>query len=342
MDLAYRVYELPLRHTFTIARGSTNVQPTFIVQLHESGEYGYGEATTNSYYNASAEQMASAVERVRPLLASSSARDPEPLLAELASQLPEDSFALSALDQALHDLWGKLLGKPVYELWGLDLSTAPPSDYTIGIDTIDTMVAKLEEMPGWPVYKIKLGTDNDIEIVKALREHTDATLRVDANCGWTAEQTIEYSPILKELGVEFIEQPLPADDHEGARLAYEGSALPLIADESCVVESDVEKCAGKFHGINIKLVKCGGLAPARRMVAKARELGLKLMAGCMTESSVGISALAQLLPMLDYIDMDGAVLLAEDIAEGVKVEKGICHFSDRNGTGAQLLTGPLT
>lgn len=332
---------MPLRHVFTISRGSSHSQPTFVVELFEDGQYGYGEATTNSYYNATAEQMTADVERVRPILEAASAREPEPLLAKLGEELSESSFPLSAIDQAIHDLWGKLAGKPVYELWGLDKSQIPESDYTIGIDTIDKMVEKLNEMPGWPVYKIKLGTENDLEIVRALREHTDATLRVDANCGWTADQTIEYSKPLADLGVEFIEQPLPASEEIEARKAFLGSALPIIADESCVTESDVSRCAGKFSGINIKLVKCGGLAPARRMIAEARDLELAVMAGCMTESTVGISALAQILPLLDYVDMDGAVLLAEDIASGVRVERGTCHYPDRNGTGVELFDGPL-
>jgi L-alanine-DL-glutamate epimerase-like enolase superfamily enzyme len=215
------------------------------------------------------------------------------------------------------------------------------SDYTLGIDTIEKMVEKLNEMPGWPVYKIKLGTPDDLNIVRELRRHTDATFRVDANCGWTAEQTIELAPCLREMNVEFIEQPLARDDVEGARRAFEHSALPLVADESCITEEDVDRCAGCFHGINIKLVKCGGLAAARRMVARARELGLTVMAGCMTESTVGISALAQLLPLLDYVDMDGAVLLARDIATGVRLERGKCIYPNENGTGVQLIEGPL-
>ena len=149
------------------------------------------------------------------------------------------------------------------------------SDYTLGIDTPEKMVAKMNEMPGWPVYKIKLGTADDLGIVRELRKHTDALFRVDANCGWTAEQTIEFAPAMKEMSVEFIEQPLPPEDVDGARKAFEKSVLPLIADENCVLEEDVDKCVGKFHGINIKLVKCGGLATGRRMAARARELGLQ-------------------------------------------------------------------
>ena len=251
--------------------------------------------------------------------------------------MKENPFALCALDQAAYDLWGKLRGQKVHEAWGLKTDKNPASNYTLGIDKIDVMVAKLAEFPDWPIYKIKLGTDRDIEIVRELRQHTSAIFRVDANCGWTADQTIASAPLLKNLGVQFIEQPLPADRWEDYRRVCRESALPIIADESCIVESDVEKCAGLFHGINIKLVKCGGLTPARRMIARARQLGLQVMVGCMTESTVGISAIAQLLPLLDYVDMDGAVLLGKDIADGAKVIRGICHYSAENGNGVKLL-----
>ena len=341
MELAYQKFDLPLRHVFTISRGSTKVQETLIVQLAAGGHFGYGEATTNSYYGATIESMSAAIESVRKIVESYELGDPLPLIAEIASRLGEQKFPLSALDQAIHDLWGKLNGAPVYKMWGLTTDRIPVSDYTLGIDTPDVMVAKLREMPGWPVYKIKVGTPDDLGIVRELRRHTDAVFRVDANCGWSAQQTIDFAPALAEMGVEFIEQPLPAADRAGAAKAYQDSSLPLFADESCVVEEDVDRCAGCFHGINIKLVKCGGLAAARRMVARARELGLKVMAGCMTESSVGISALAQLLPLLDYVDMDGAVLLAKDIASGVRLERGKCIYPQVNGTGVALLDGPL-
>jgi L-alanine-DL-glutamate epimerase-like enolase superfamily enzyme len=263
--------------------------------------------------------------------------DPEGLYDELLPQLKDDPFALCAIDQAAYDLWGKFENLPTWKLWGLSQGKIPSSDYTIGIDAIDVMVAKLNEFPGWPIYKIKLGTDRDLEIVRGLRKHTSAIFRVDANCGWTAEQTIRNAPELKALGVEFIEQPLKADRWEEMRRVRAESALPIIADESCIVESDVERCAGVFHGINIKLVKCGGLTPARRMIAKARQLGLSVMVGCMTESSVGISAIAQLLPLLDYVDMDGAVLLAKDIASGVRLDRGRCIYPDVPGNGVTLL-----
>ncbi|HEX5472555.1 MAG TPA: dipeptide epimerase [Lacipirellulaceae bacterium] len=344
MLLTYKKFDLPLKHVFTISRSSVSVQETLIVQMAEGGKYGYGEATTNSFYGATIANMSSVIESVRPVIEGGSADGPLQLIDQVARKLPREryaKFALNAIDQAIHDLWGKLRGGSVYRLWGLTTDKIPFSDYTLGIDTPAKMVAKLEEMPGWPVYKIKLGTADDLSIVRELRKHTDALFRVDANCGWTAEQTIELAPVLKDLGVEFIEQPLPPEDADGARRAFEQSALPLIADENCVVEEDVDRCAGRFHGVNIKLVKCGGLAVARRMVKRARELGLKVMAGCMTESTVGISALAQLLPLLDYVDMDGAVLLAKDIATGVRLERGKCIYPNANGTGVELIGGPL-
>jgi L-alanine-DL-glutamate epimerase-like enolase superfamily enzyme len=337
MHLRIHTFHLPLRHTFTIARGSVDVQPTLIVELEEDGLRGYGEATTNDYYGASLENMTAALEALRGEIEAYRLDDPAAFWETLRPRMRENPFAHCALDQAAYDLWGKLRGAPVWKLWGLSIENLPPTNYTIGIDTLETMVAKMQEFPGWPVYKIKLGTDHDLEIVRELRKHTDAVFRVDANCGWTADETIANAQAMQPLGVEFIEQPLPADQWQAMGRVLGASALPVIADESCVVEEDVDRCAGAFHGVNIKLVKCGGLTPGRRMILRARELGLKVMVGCMTESTVGISAIAQLLPLLDYVDMDGALLLAKDIATGVTIENGYCRYPDENGSGVRLL-----
>jgi L-alanine-DL-glutamate epimerase-like enolase superfamily enzyme len=338
MQLNLHAFDLPLAHTFTISRESITSQPTLIVELKCGGLSGYGEATANKYYGFSVEAIARALGGVRARIEDfGSPDDPERLYDELAPHLADNPFALCAVDQAAHDLWGKFEGLPTWKLWGLSIDKIPLSDYTIGIDAIDVMVAKMNEFPGWPIYKIKLGTGRDLEIVRELRRHTSATFRVDANCGWTAEQTIANAPELKELGVEFIEQPLPADRWDDLRRVRERSVLPIIADESCIVEGDVARCHGVFHGVNIKLVKCGGLTPARRMIAEARRLGLSVMVGCMTESTVGISAIAQLLPLLDYVDMDGAVLLAKDIAAGVRLDRGRCIYPDAPGHGVRLL-----
>jgi len=337
MQLRLHAFDLPLAHRFTISRESISSQPTLVVELSQDGVSGYGEATSNKYYGFTIERMARDLAALMPRLKELRLSDPAALWGECQGALKDDPFALCALDQAAHDLWGKLEGTPVWKLWRLSTEKVPDSDYTIGIDEIGVMVEKLKEFPGWPIYKIKLGTDRDLEIVRALRKHTSAIFRVDANCGWTAEQAIEYSSELKKLGVEFIEQPLKADRWDDLRRVGKESALPIIADESCIVEADVEKCAGVFQGINIKLSKCGGLTPARRMISQARKLGLSVMVGCMTESTVGISAIAQLLPLLDYVDMDGAVLLAEDIATGVRLDKGRCVFPDLPGHGVRLL-----
>jgi len=329
-----------MRHPFTIALGTTTVQHNLLVELRQDGMNGYGEgASSHAYEEFTAASMRAALEKARPLIEHVRLEDPTQLWARLVPALGHNRFALCALDEAAHDLWGKLRGAPVWKLWGLELNNLPLSDYTIGIDPVEKMVAKMKEFDGWPIYKIKLGTSDDLTIVRELRKHTNAIFRIDANTAWSADQTISFAPELKRLGVEFIEQPLPRDDWDGMRRVFRECALPVFADESCLVEEDVPRCAGFFHGINIKLTKAGGLTPGRRMISRARELGLRVMVGCMNESSVGISAIGQLLPLLDHVDMDGALLIAKDIATGVHLEKGHAVFPNENGNGVRLLEG---
>ena len=338
MQLSLREIDLPLRHTFTISAGSITVQKNLLVELRDGGFAGYGEGASGSAYLAfTAPGMRADIETVRARIEGEKLDDPAALWDRLLPVLGHNRFAMCALDEAAHDLWGKQRGQPVWKLWGLEQRGVPLSDYTIGIDAIETMVVKLREFEGWPIYKIKLGTEDDLAIVRELRKHTAATFRVDANCAWSVEQTLAFAPELKALGVEFIEQPLPAGEWAGMKRLFAESALPIMADESCLVPEDVERCVGHFHGINVKLTKAGGLTPGRRMLHRARELGLRTMVGCMCESSVGISAIAQLLPLLDYVDMDGAVLIAKDIATGVRVEKGRAIFPAENGNGVRLL-----
>ena len=338
MQLILREIELPLRHAFTISHGTTVVQKNLLVELRDGGFTGYGEgASSHAYEKFTAALMRSDLEAARARIESEQLDDPAALWDRLVPVLGHNRFALCALDQAAHDLWGKRLAQPVWKLWGLTQSGGPLSNYTIGIDTIPKMVMKMREFDGWPIYKIKLGTPDDLAIVRELRRHTDAAFRVDANCAWSVEQALALAPELKALGVEFIEQPLARDNWNGLKRLFAESALPIMADESCLVPEDVERCVGHFHGINVKLTKAGGLTPGRRMLLRARELGLRTMVGCMCESSVGISAIAQLLPLLDYVDMDGAVLIAKDIASGVRVEKGRAIFPATNGNGVELL-----
>ncbi|GAB4009582.1 dipeptide epimerase [Spirosoma migulaei] len=337
MQLFFHPVHLRLNHTFTIAHDSRDVQPTLIVELRDGAYRGFGEATATRYYGITIEGMIAALEAIRDRIETHTLADPEQFWADMHPYLEQNPFALCALDQAAWDVWAKRQGKPLYQIWNLDPTNSPLTDYTIGLDTPARMVEKMQERP-WPLYKIKLGRpEEDISLVQALRQHTDAVFRVDANCGWSAADAITKSKLLRDLGVEFVEQPLPAADWAGAKLVYEQSALPIIADESCIVEADVDRCAGYFHGVNIKLTKCGGITPARRMIARARELGLQVMVGCMTESSVGISAIAQLLPLLDYADLDGAMLIANDPATGVTFDYGKVVYADENGTGTKLL-----
>ena len=336
MQLILKPFELKLKHTFTISRESYDIQPTLIVILKDGDFSGYGEATSNPYYKITISKMMADLEGLQSIIESSTDETPEVFWNKMYPHLKEDMFALCALDLAYNDLYARKKGKKLYELWGYDINHNPLTDYTIGIASIEKMVAKMQELP-WPIYKIKLGTKEDIKIIKELRKHTDAIFRVDANCGWSVDETINNAIELKELGVEFIEQPMKADDWEAHKKVFEHSVLPIIADESCQIEADVAKCHQHFHGVNVKLVKCGGLTSAKRMLLQARELGMKTMVGCMTESSVGISAIAHLLPLLNYVDMDGAILLAKDIAKGVNLKDGVIEYSPLNGTGVTLL-----
>ena len=335
MQVELKAYKLKLKHTFTISRESHDIQDSLIACLTLNGKTGYGEATSNPYYKITVESMMAEINAISTEIENFNFTTPEIFHAFLVEK-GLTNFAICALDLAAHDLYGKLENKALYDIWGTTLETYPTTNYTIGIASIEKMVAKMKETP-WPIYKIKLGTNDDVNIVKALRKETDAIFRIDANCAWTADETIKNAPLLKELGVEFLEQPLKADDWEGMKKVMKHCVLPVIADESCIIEDDVEVCGNHFSGINIKLTKCGGLTPALRMIKKGKAMGVKVMVGCMTESTVGISAIAQLIPQLDYVDMDGALLLKEDIANGVIIkEDASVIFPTLRGSGVTL------
>lgn len=336
MNLSYQVIDLPLKHTFTIAHQSRDIQDTLIVKLEENGIYGLGESTTNPFYGMTIENMVPLLEAFRHVIEGGDWETPEQLWELGREVFNENPFAQCALDMAAWDLFTKKKGQKLYEYLGLNPATIPTTNFTIGIDTVEKMVSKMKEVD-WPIYKIKLGTENDLEIVSALRKHTDAIFRIDANCAWTAEQAIRNSEELAKLGVEFMEQPLGKDDLEGMKEVFKHSKLPVMADESCIVESDVKKCHGLFHAINVKLVKAGGITPGLRMIHEAKSLGMKTMVGCMTESSVGITAIAHIAPLLDYVDMDGAMLLTKDPARGVRISPEKVTFPDGPGIGAELV-----
>ena len=337
MKITSKVYQLPLKHAFGISRSTHSVQKTLIIRLESDGYVGYGEAVEDPYYGVTVGGMQTEIENLKSFFNSYLFTTPEVLWTELFESHTSNRFLLCAIDIAAHDLYGKKAGMPLYKLWDLNTENLPMTNFTIGIDSIDVMKSKLKEMP-WPLYKVKLGTKHDIEIVTELRKITDAKFRVDANTGWSVGTTIKNSFRLKELGVEFIEQPLPADKWDLMEEVFGNASLPLIADEACRTQEDVEKCVGRFHGINVKLVKAGGITPGKEMIAKAKSFGLKTMVGCMTESSIGIAAIGQLLPYLDYVDMDGALLLKEDIASGHSIEFGKVTLSENPGTGAMIFS----
>lgn len=337
MKLSYRELNIPFEYPFTISHGRTKThQPSLLVALELGPFTGFGEAPAIVYYNTTLAQMIADLESKRNLIEKFALIDPERYWHYLHHLFPDNPFLVCALDMAAWDLFGKMKNKPLFELWETEWENIPVTDYTIGIDTIEKMVAKMQAKP-WPIYKIKLGTEEDIAIVETLRKHTDAVFRIDANAGWTTEEALHKIPQLAALGVEFIEQPLAKDNWEGMKILFERSKLPLFADESCVFEQDVEKCHDHFHGINIKLTKCSGITPAIRMIQKARLLDMQVMMGSMNESSIGSAAIANFLPQLDHVDMDGPLLLAEDVAKGISYNFGKIQLCGKPGLGIVLV-----
>ncbi len=336
MKVFYKQINLPFQYPFTISNGRTKThQPSLVVALQLGTFTGYGEAPAISYYNISVGQMTEDLQKKKTFVEKFAFTEPERYWHYLHHLFPQNPFLVCALDMAAWDLYGKIKNLSLYKIWNTEFHNIPLTDYTIGIDSIDKMIGKMVDKP-WPIYKIKLGGDDDIKIIEELRKHTNAVFRVDANATWNADEALYKIPQLKELGVELIEQPLAKDDCDGMKILFEKSPLPLFADESCVFENDVEKCAACFHGINIKLTKCRGITPALRMIKKARELNLKVMMGSMNECTIGSAAIAHFLPQLDFVDMDGPLLLAEDIASGLKYDAGEIKVSDKPGLGICL------
>ena len=334
MQVRYWPYSLKFRYPFTISKGTKTHQPTLIVELEHFGIKGYGEAPAISYYDITVDKMIADLEGKKALVEKFAFTDPDRYWHYLHHLFPENHFLVCALDMAGWDINGKFRKKKLYEFWSKEMTTNPITDYTIGIDSIEAMIAKVKEKP-WPVYKIKLGTPHDISIAESLREVTSAPFRVDANAAWSVDDALRIIPELKKLGVDLVEQPLAKDNWDGMKVLYEQSSVPLLADESCVKETDVEKCNGHFHGVNIKLTKCGGITPALRMIRKARELNMSVMIGCMNESTIGSAAIAHLLPLVDYADMDGPLLLEEDVATGIEFDHGKIIYSERPGLGIE-------
>ena len=333
MQLSLQRHDLHLRQAFTIARNSTTVRATSIVALADGeGQVGYGEVSGNQYYTqANPPAVAATLAGLREVLDGADPDDPAALFAACEPRVDGNYFALSALDMAAHDLTARRAGRPLYAQWGYawpaDAVALPVSNYTLSIGAPEAVLAQAVRN-SWPSYKVKLGGgEQDLPTVELLRRELPAVTRlcVDANAGWDAEEAYAKTCRLAELGLAFVEQPLARGAREATarlrdrlRATLGADAPPLVADEDCQTERDVAACAGAFDVVNVKLSKCGGPTPARRMVAEARRLGLGVMFGCMIESSVAIGVLRHFAPVADFVDLDGHLLIDNDVATGIR------------------------
>ncbi len=338
MKLSWKPYQLQLKHVFTLANSSRSTTPIILTQIEYEGLTGYGEASLPPYL---AETQASVIKFLKKVDLSQF-NDPmqlDEIITYIDRIGKNNTAAKAAVDIALHDLTGKIMQKPWHQLWGLNKSDAPDTTFTIGIDTEEIVRQKTKEVASdFNILKVKLGRDTDKQMIEAIRTVTDLPVAVDANQGWTDKhQALEMIHWLKEKGVVMVEQPLPKHDLDGNAFVTQHSPLPTFADESVQRLSDIERIKGAFSGINIKLMKCTGMNEARKMVEKARSLGMKVMLGCMTETSCAISAAAQLSPAVDFADLDGALLISNDCFSGVKIEKGKIILNDRPGIGVEEL-----
>jgi L-Ala-D/L-Glu epimerase len=338
MRLRHEVIVVHTTHPFVIARGgSSEYRVVRVTVTDRDGAEGWGEAAPNRFYGESVESVAAALARFAPLLETADPWALEDAEAAMDAALGGNGSAKSAVSAALHDLAGKRLGVPLYRLWGLDPSRAPRSSFTIAIASATELERRVRDAAAYPILKIKLGTDRDADVVRTVRGAApEKTLRVDANAAWTPKHALRMTDVLVEHGVELLEQPVPAHDVDGLRFVRNRSPLPVIADESCVTSADIPRLLGAVDGINVKLSKCGGLREALRMIATARTHGLLVMAGCMVETSLGVTAAAHLAPLLDYADLDGAALLRDDPHEGATIDGGIIRIPDRPGLGVSL------
>jgi L-alanine-DL-glutamate epimerase-like enolase superfamily enzyme len=338
VTLRFEHIDLRLCHTFTIARGSRDIDPSVIVMIEHEGVMGIGEASPSGRYNESSASVASFLSKIDL----SSFHDPfrmEEILSYVNGLAPSNMSAKAAVDIALHDWVGKKLGIPLWRYWGLDDRRTPITSMTIGIDNLTMIAQKVLEASAYPVLKVKVGVGNDEEIITTIRKLTDKNLRVDANEGWhTREEALKKILWLESQGVEFVEQPMPADQIRDIAWLRGRIHIPMIADESVMSIGDIHLLMDAFDGINIKLMKCGGMREALKMIYAAHAAGMKVMLGCMIESSVGISAAAQLSPLVDYADLDGNILISNDPFDGVQNQNGKLLLNNRPGLGVQKRT----
>jgi L-alanine-DL-glutamate epimerase-like enolase superfamily enzyme len=336
MDLSFEPLELTLHRPFTIARGTQITAENVQIRLTDGDLTGLGEAAPSNHYGELQGTVLAFLDQLRPRLPDSRSL-PISTLHTLMNQVGElNPAAKAAVDMALYDLLGQRLGVPVYELLGLDPACTPRTSFTIGIDTPEVMAQKADDARHYPILKIKVGTANDRANLEAIRaKRPDAVIRVDANEAWTRKEAIRHIEELSDYNIEFVEQPLTGRDLEGLGYVRDAVSLPIVADESCIVPEDVLRVAPYVDGINIKLMKCGGIYPALQMIHLARAHHLKVMIGCMIESSIAITAAAHLSPLIDYADLDGNLLIDDDPYQGVTVENGKLMLAAGPGLGLQ-------
>lgn len=343
--------DLPLKHVMTVFRGTISVVKTVVVELEQDGLRGYGEAYEDSHWGITLENMVRILESCREITNDYALADPIAFSCRIAEKFEKAKdftnaqtarAAFTAIEMAACDLWGKLRITPLWRVWSrdphdpaqvYDLRDLPISSYTLGLDSLYRILEKFSEQPDWPLYRIKLGSHEDMTILRELRKRTDSQFRLDVNGCWTLQNALDYMDELKTLNIELIEQPLHPDDWEGMKRLREYCPFPIIADESCRCFEDIEKCQGYFDGINLKPVKFGGMIPTLRAIEKTRALGMKTMIGNTIESSIAASAVSQFAPRLDYVYLDGPLLVDKKVGCGVQLDKGRVVMSRENGIG---------
>ena len=331
--LRFRPYDLHLKHVFTLASGSRSTTPVMLTEIEFDGAVGFGEASMPPYLGESHETANLFLSKV-DLTKFSSPFLMEEILAYVDQIAPGNYAAKASIDIALHDLVGKLMKQPWYRIWGLNPEHTPDTSFTIGIDKPEVVKEKVREAAAYRILKVKLGQGNDKEMIQAVRSVTDKALCVDINQGWTdRSMALEMTQWLKEQGVVFVEQPMPKASVDDIAWLTQKSPLPIIADEAIQTIADFKKVQGAYSGINIKLMKCGGMRAAYIMIGMARALNMKVMIGCMTETSCAVSAAAQLSPLVDWADLDGNLLIDNDIYEGITISDGKIILPERPGIG---------
>ena len=338
MKLRFRPYTLELKHVFTLANSSRSTTPVVLTEIEYNGVVGYGEASMPPYLGESHETATTFLAKV-DLSKYENPFELETILADIDAIAPGNPAAKASVDIAFHDLIGRLMGQPWYNIWGFKKSATHYTSFTIGIDTEAVVRQKTKEAAEFKILKVKLGRDTDKMIIETIRSVTNTPITTDVNQGWKDRQfALDMAYWLKEKGVVFIEQPMPKEQVDDLAWLTQHSPLPIFGDEGVQRLSDVKKAVGVYSGINIKLMKCTGMREAHKMIILARSLGLKLMMGCMTETSCAISAASHLSPMVDYADLDGALLISNDVFDGTKVIDGKVTLTDRPGIGVKKLS----